>query len=280
LNPSAYIPGSTLGTDARRLFKDFGTIGQAGMSANQNYNSLQVAVKKRFSYGLSLNFAYTFAKALDTIPNGSTPNDIGADSSSPIPWYFPNSRALDYGPNGTDHKHRFVTSYVWMLPRLAHSSALLRSALGGWEFSGIMTLQSGDALTLLAGTDVSLTALGQDRVDVVAGRDAYAATSCGNTPGCAGWLNKAAFARPATGTFGNAGKGALRGPGSFGLDAGLSKNFALTERFRLQFRGEFFNALNHVNLGNPNTNFSAADFGLIRSVDSPRVGQLVLKLTF
>jgi hypothetical protein len=280
LNPSVYIPGSTLGTDARRIFTDFGTIGMGGMSANQNYNSLQVALKKRFSYGFTLNIAYTLAKALDTIPNGSSANDIGADSSSPIPWYLPNGRALDYGPNGTDHKHRFVASYVWMLPKLTHSHPLMRGLVGGWELSGIMTLQSGDALTLLAGTDVSLTALGQDRVDVVAGQNPYQATSCGATPGCAGWLNKNAFARPATGTFGNAGKGALRGPGSFGFDAGMSKNFAVTERLKLQFRGEFFNALNHVNLGNPNTTFSSADFGRIRSVDSPRVGQLVLKLSF
>src|SRR5204863_4492943 len=118
-----------------------------------------------------------------------------------------------------------VTSYVWMLPKLANSHPLMRAVVGGWELSGIVTLQSGDALTLLAGTDISLTALGQDRVDVVAGQDPYAATSCGATPGCAGWLNKSAFARPASGTFGNAGKGALRGPGLFGLDAGLSKNY-------------------------------------------------------
>src|SRR5581483_6654392 len=135
-----------------------------------------------------------------------------------------------------------------------------------------MTLYGGGALTLLAATDVSRTGLATGRVDVGAGQDTCQAASCGPTPGGAGWRDEAAFAKPATGTFGNAGKGALRGPGSFGVDAGMSKNFALNERLKLQFRGEFFNAMNHVNLGNPNTTFSSADFGRIRSVDSPRVG--------
>ena len=82
------------------------------------------------------------------------------------------------------------------------------------------------------------------------------------------------------GTFGTLGKGALRGPGSVTFDVGISKNFKLTESWKLQLRGEFFNAMNHVNPGNPNTNLSAAQFGKITGVDSPRVGQVALKVSF
>jgi hypothetical protein len=72
----------------------------------------------------------------------------------------------------------------------------------------------------------------------------------------------------------------LRGPGSIGFDAGLSKNFTLHESWKLQFRSEFFNVMNHVNPNNPNTALNSAQFGRITGVGTPRVGQLALKLTF
>jgi hypothetical protein len=288
LNPSLYIPGSSLGTDQRRIFQGYAAINMDSQSGNSSYNSLQVAVKKRLSYGVNLNLAYTYSKSIDDYPNGGGNADIGSDSSSAMPWYFANGRVLDRGPSGFDHRHRLVMSYVWMLPKLAHANSFVRAALGGWEFSGIMTLQTGDPLSVTAGYDRSLTGLGNDRANLVAGQPVYQSTVCGAAINCISWLNPAAFSGPknaggayiADGTFGNVGKGALRGPGSIGTDAGLSKNFTLHESWKLQVRGEFFNAINHVNPSNPNTALNNAQFGRITGVGSPRVGQVALKLAF
>ncbi len=280
LNPAQYIPGSTLGTDARRLFRGYGSIAMAGMSGNASYNSLQVAVKKRLSRGVNLSLAYTFSKGIDDYPEGGSNNDVGADGASALPWYFKNGRVLDRGPSGNDRRQRLALSYVWMLPKLGHMNRALRGVLGGWQLGGIMTAESGGGLTITAGQDFSKTGLNRDRGVLVAGQEIYSNTGCGATPGCTAWLNKAAFAQPATGTFGTLGKNALRGPGMIVFDANLSKNYALNERWKLQLRGEFFNATNHVNPNEPQQSLNSADFGVIRSVRAPRVGQVALKLSF
>jgi hypothetical protein len=288
LNPARYIPGSSLGTDQRRIFQGYAAINMDSQSGNSSYNSLQVAVKKRLSYGVNLNLAYTFSKSIDDYPNGGGNADIGSDSSSAMPWYFKNGRVLDRGPSGFDHRHRLVLSYVSLLPKLAHANPLLRAALGEWELSGILTLQTGDPLTVTTGYDRSLTGLGNDRADLISGQPVSSSTVCGTAINCISWFSPAAFSGPknaggsyiADGTFGNVGKGALRGPGSVGFDAGISKNFTLHESWKLQFRGEFFNAINHVHPNNPNTMLNSAQFGEITGVGAPRVGQLALKLTF
>jgi hypothetical protein len=288
LNPAQYIPGSALGTDQRRIFQQYGAINMDGQSGNASYNSLQVAVKKRLSHGVNLNVAYTYSKSIDDYPSGGGNADIGSDSVSVMPWYFRNGRGLDRGPSGSDRRHRLVMSYVWMLPSLSHANALLRGAVGGWQLNGITTLQSGDPLTVTTGFDRSLTGLGADRADLLLGQSVYNSNVCGGAFDCVSWLNPAAFSGPKNsrgvytgdGTFGDLGKGALRGPGSVTFDASISKNFKLTESWKVQLRGEFFNAMNHVNPSDPNTNLSAAQFGKITGVDSPRVGQVALKVSF
>jgi hypothetical protein len=153
--------------------------------------------------------------------------------------------------------------------------------------NGITTIQTGGPLTVSAGFDRSLTGLGGDRADL-AGGQIYDSNVCKGAFDCISWLNPAAFSGPVNsrgvftgdGTFGNIGKGALRGPGSVTFDVGISKNFKLTENSKLQLRGEFFNAMNHVNPNDPNTNLNAAQFGKITGVDSPRVGQVALKVSF
>jgi hypothetical protein len=151
--------------------------------------------------------------------------------------------------------------------------------IGGWQTTGITTLQSGGPLTVTAGSDVSGTALNNDR-GVLVKASPYGSNSCGTTTFCASWLDKTAFAQPAPGTFGNRGKGNYQGPGSFTWDMGLEKNIPLHDRFSLQFRAEFFNVFNRVNYGNPNTSASAAAFGTITSAGDPRIGQLAMKLKF
>jgi hypothetical protein len=133
-------------------------------------------------------------------------------------------------------------------------------------------------LTIVAGPDRSGTALGRDRA-VITGSP-YGPGACGTRAPCVDYLNAASFQLPPAGTFGNVGKGSLRGPDSVNWDIGLFKNIAVSERWRLQFRAEFFNAINRVNLGNPVASVNAGGFGSIQSAADPRIGQLALKIVF
>ncbi len=278
LNPAVYTPGSTLGTDARRVFKNFQFISLASQQGNAHYNSLQLSLQKRLSKGLTMQAAYTWSKSYDNLPYNASAGGPADGNSLVYPWYFQNADLLDRGPSDFDHQHRFVVSYVWQTPALKGSNALVRGVLGDWQFSGILQAQTGGPLTILAGKDQSQTGLNRERA-VVTSSNAYGA-GCGNSTACVNFLNPGAFALPALGGFGNAGKGALRGPGLFNWDAGLFKTIPIQERWRVQFRAEFFNVLNRANFNDPVNNMSSAGFGNIRAAQDPRIGQLALKLVF
>jgi hypothetical protein len=280
LNPATYIPGSTLSTDARRPFQPFGSIGQSTQDIDYSFESLQVTVQHQFSAGIQALANYTWAKSLDDMPYGQGVNNMKSNSDSPVPWTAPFRHNMDYGRSDFDRTHTFVLSYTWETPALAKSSGLSHYALGSWQLNGIITAETGQPLTILAGIDASKTGLNTDRA-VVLSNNVYGGNSCANAAPCVNFLNSSAFAVPATGTYGNAGKGAFTGPMLFNWDAGVFKRIPLgTERYNLQFRAEFFNILNHANFNNPTTNFSSASFGAMLSAHDPRIGQLALKLLF
>ena len=144
------------------------------------------------------------------------------------------------------------------------------------------------AVQYFAGTNPSGSGDGTDRVSLVGNPFAITKTRSGTS---VVYLNKAAFAAPAAGTYGNLGRNAIYGPGFFSVDPSLFKTFRLTERFSLQFRAEMFNALNWANLANPTATLTSASFGLIGNTKNgssapglgfgePRNTQLALKLTF
>ncbi|MBS1856841.1 MAG: TonB-dependent receptor [Acidobacteria bacterium] len=279
LNPAVYKAGNSASTDARRYFQPFGSISQASQDINSGFNSLQITVQKRYSKGSTILFNYTWSKSIDDLPYSQGITGVAQGGNSPIPWNFPGRHQWDRGPSEFDHTQRMVVSYVYELPKLAHHGALLRAIAGGWQWSGILTAQSGGPLTIMAGKDQSQTGLGTDRANYL-GPAAYGAGACGASGPCVPWLVPSAFGLPATGTFGSVGKGSLRGPNLVGLDTGIFKEFQLKERARFQFRGEFFNATNRVNFNNPNVTQSAGGFGSITSSGDPRIGQLALKLLF
>lgn len=280
LNPSVYIPGSTLSTDQRRIFPGYASISMDGQNATIHYDALQITARKQATRNLTVSAAYTFSKNLDDIPLGGNNNDVGNDSPATLPSYYPHFAAFDYGRGGQDHRHRLVASYVLLLPAFSQSNRLFNLLLGNRQTTGIVTLQSGGPLTVTAGVDRSGTGLGEDR-GVLLNRSApYGRTSCGITAYCVSWLNRTTFALPALGTFGDPGKGNYQGPGLFTWDMGLEKNVPLENRFALQFRAEFFNVFNRVNLNDPNTSVNAAAFGTITASGDPRIGQLAMKLSF
>src|SRR5712691_1236235 len=279
LNPAVYIPGSALSNDARRPFQPYTNIIQSTFSGNAWYNSLQMSLEKRLSHGFTILGNYTLSKSTDNVPFGTdntSPQLNAAIAQSP---YIANFKSLDKGPSDFDYRHVFVASYVWQLAALSKANPFLRVAAGGWQLSGIWSAQSAIPVSISAGQDRSQTGIGFDKGQLVA-LNAYGAGACQNRAPCVDKLNPSAFALPALGTYGNLSKGALRGPGLFNTDFGVSKAFTIREGFTANFRAEFFNFFNHSNFNGPVSSVSAAGFGGILSARDPRIGQLAIKLNF
>lgn len=284
LNPAVFTPGGNNGTgsNARRLFPGVGDVRAYMRDVNSSYNALQVTMQKRVSHGFSVLANYTWSKSLDDAPVGVHVNSGGIGPA--IPWNMPDSHRLEYGPSDWDRTNLFVVSYLWNLPSLSGSNRFVRAVLGNWGNTGIVTWQSGDPITVMAGADRSRTGSSADRAQIVPNVNPYGGDACqgliANGQACKNWLNPAAFALPALGTFGNVQKGSYRGPRYFDYDTNLFKDFPIHDRFVLQFRAEFFNVLNNTNYSDPNNSVTGQLGAILSANSSPRIGQLALKLKF
>jgi hypothetical protein len=270
LNPAVYGPGATVAnTQARRIYQAFGTIEDESTVGYSQYHSFQLTINKRLSRGFTLLAAYTFSK------------DIGltaAQGEGTLGTRDPNNWNLDKGLMPTDRPNILSISSVWQAPS-PRGNKFLKGAIGGWELTGIFTATSGAPLTVRAGVDRSLNGQGLDTADQVG--DWHISGSRSRAAEALQWFNTAAFALPALGTVGTSGIDILRGPAMSNLDLALFRNFSVKERLKFQFRAEFFNALNHTVLGNPNTTLTNATFGKILSTQTaPRIGELGLKFSF
>ncbi len=266
LNPTVYgSAGKT--TDARRMYyPTFSTITDQASTANSTYHALQITANKRLTHGLTVLANYTWSKMID---NGS-----GDAATSQNPFNY----SAEKGPSADDIPHRIVASFIYQTPSLAKRGWLMREIAGGWEINGIAMLQSSGPFSITSGKDNSGTAINSDRPDVVG--DWSIPDGRSKNDMIMQYFNTAAFRQNAAGTFGNAGRNILRGEFRQSLDMGAIKNFPISERHKLQFRSEFFNVLNHANLGAPNGNLANVSFGRITTASSPRVIQLALKYMF
>ena len=283
INPAVYIPGSTLSTTARRIYKGFAQIYENSSSGGSRYNSLQLTLQKRLSRGFTVLGNYTWSKSVDDVPTGTdavTP-DVGATYA--LPATMPNFRKLDMGPSEFDYQQVFTTSYVWVLPSLSGRNEAIKGLVGGWEVNGIVSLQSGAPFAVLAGVDQSMTNINYDRA-VLTGQPIYSSTrSCGTAASCVKYLNTAAFALPAVGTFGTVGKATAWGPGLANWDMASTKTFPVWERTKLQFRAEYFNVFNHPSFANPALSVSGGGFGTVTALNAntnSRIAQFALKILF
>ena len=266
LNPGLY-DGSERPLDERRPMAPwFSSVRNQTSIGNSTYHSLQLTFERRFAGGLSVLANYTFSKLLD---DASSDNDMPAD-----PW---NIRA-EKGRSDFDMTHRFVASFVWNLPGLRWLGRPGRTAFRGWQLNGIVVAHSGRWLTVVSGLDNSGSGVNQDRADLVG--DPALPPGRPRRELVRQYFNIAAFAPNPPGTFGTAGRNIVQGPGLFVINLGAIKGFPLGEQRRLEIRAEFFNLLNRVNLGNPNTNLSSTRFGYITTAGEPRVIQLAAKFVF
>jgi len=275
--PSALPPGLPF---VPRPVQQFDEINTIESRASSNYHSLQARLQQRLSAGLAMLASYTWSKSIDDASNFFP--------SAGDPNYPQNSYDLraERGRSNFDIAHRLSVSYVYDLPigkgrqYLADSGAW-STVLTGWQTSGIVTLQTGRPFTVAllrefdnSGTGISALGFGaNDRPNVVGN-----AELSNRTPEA--WFNTSAFVFPPQGTFGNAGRNILDGPGFQSVNASLSKNTSLSERFNLQFRAEVFNLFNHPNLNLPDNFLGSPTFGSITSARDPRHIQFGLKLLF
>ncbi len=231
-----------------------------------NYNAMQFQVRRRARAGLTLLANFVWSKAIDNVSTSTANNSVIRN---------PFDLNADRGPSDTDVGKTLNVAAVYSLPSPRLSNGVLRGLIGGWQTNGILTARTGLPLTVVTGRDNSLSAVGLDHPDVV-GSSARRAGADQRLE----WFNVAAFVPNNPGSFGNAGRNIIRGPGIVSLDLSLFKNFALTEWLKLQARGEAFNAMNHANLGNPIVSLANRNIGQVQVAGNPRVLQIALKLMF
>ena len=266
-------------------------ITAANTGGNVGYNSLQVSAEQRVRYGLTLLFNYTWSKTLDNMPWNQAATSIGANNSFVYPITAPNFKRLDHGPADFDHRNVTALSYVYSMPRLLHDApGPVRYLANDWETSGLFQYRSGDPLTVFSGSSNN-SGSGQSRDRAVETGAAYGGNVCGTSANCGSYLNTASFTNNPAGTFGTFVKGSLVGPHYVDWDLSIARKFPIGERATLRFQAEYFNLLNHTNLGDPGTTVGSSTFGKITSTspqnwagtapqNDPRIAQLSLKLIF
>jgi hypothetical protein len=275
------VAGRPLPAAFLREYSGFNNVRIFSNGATSNYHSLQVSGNRRYARGLQFGASWTWSKAM-----GYADTDQGSLVSTLV-----NPRVWNYGRSGFDRTHIVKLNWMWDVPRASRvwKNAVVRKALDDWQISGITSFVSGApsgiGATLTYTTDISGSPTDTAARVVLIGKPTLPKSERTFSRN----FNTEAFAPPAIGTFGNGAKDLVRGPGINNWDISVFKKISLpTERVKLQFRGELYNAFNH-------TQFSAFDtaarfdqqgrqtnarFGEFTSARQPRRMQLALRLSF
>lgn len=265
---NAVPPGQYSNLQAALPYPDLGPIVLYQNKGAVWYNGFTAMWERKFSDGLGFVASYAYSKTML--------DNTGADTVDQVQPFTPAGYLRGRSPY--DRTNIATISGVYDLPfgrgrkYLANSNTLLNGVTGGWEFTSIVSYESGDPLSF----DVPGATLGNGfdtRPNLVG--DPHLSNQGPHL-----WFNPAAFAAPPKYTYGNSGMGIMNGPGNFEMDTGLLKNFHFTESKYVQFRWEMFNALNHVNYSDPVTTIGVGSTGEIFSAGPARVMQFALKLYF
>ena len=272
LDPNCAADGTCNNFDARRrYFPNFGLsqgLYETCNCDNSSYHAMQIKVQKRASHGLDFLVTYTYGKAMVN-------SETGGAFSNNLAWW------QDHGPANYDRAQTLTIGHVWELPfgRGRHfgssTSRAVDMVLGGWDFSGVSTFESGLPFT----PTVSNAPL------VFADLNSVRADEIGNpsvpNPGANLWFNPNAFTYPQDpGRNGDVHHNSFRGPKLANLDLSLGKVFTIAEGKTLEFKWENFNAANHVNLANPNGTVDVSGAGQITAAAAMRQMQFGLHLHF
>ena len=261
-------------------FPEYCSVYEGGPSVGtSSYRALEVTYKHRWQSGLDVNASYTFSRFMDDVQGSSG-------------WAFPGSGsnnlnsynlAPDYSVDVTNVPHRLVVTYVYELPvgKGKHFgndwSRAIDSVLGGWAWSGVLTAESGLPISIQPAVNNVGFGFNQ-RPNIVPGVNPIPQNQSIND-----WLDPAAFSQPAAFTFGDAPRffSNIHGPKYFDWDMGIQKWWTIREAMRVQFRLEMFNALNHPDFFQPDTNLGDGPrFGTITSAYQARTVQFAGKFYF
>jgi hypothetical protein len=265
--PVVGVTDANVNRPYRQLAPALRTIGQVQSTGTLDYNALLVKFQRRFANNFSFLNSYTWGKAID----------LNSDNDGNVTLTNVYDPQYNRGPADYDIKHTFSSSWVYELPWAREK------AYGGWQVSGILLLRSGLPLTVTTAQGVQSTGTGNRPNRICDGNLP--------NPTIDRWFDTSCFVPTAdiTGTYGDAGRGIIRGPGSFNIDASLIKNTRLG-RYNTEVRIEAFNLLNHPQFGNPNTTIGNAAVGTISTMLSnpscslcgttERQIQLALKVRF
>jgi hypothetical protein len=278
-------PGATLGIQPRRPDQSFGAITWVDPAGIQTYNGLSVRLEHRFAKGLYALNSFTWSKSLGDTEQAL---EYGSGYYAANPQNIYNLKA-ERGPSSLDVKFIDTTTVVYQLPLGkgrkfgAAWNPVLNGVLGGWEVNLINTANTGTPLDVAYTPSSANDVTGRipDYRGEAIMRPNVAPASGQPNDQINHYYGNYTFSGPsASAPFGNSGRNAYRGPSFWQADFGVNKTFPIRERFNLQFRSEFFNLLNHTNLGIPDSNISDAAFGTIRSTFPARQIQFALKLLF
>lgn len=283
----ANLPGQTLGIQPRRPDQSFGAITWVDPAGISTYNGLAARVEHRFSHGLYFLNSFTWSKALGDSEQ-ALETASGQALANPQNIY---NLAAERGPSSFDVAVINTTSFVYQLPFGkgrqfgAKWNAVLDGIAGGWEINTINTANTGLPVNVVYAPAAANDVTG--RIPDYRGEAVMRPNVVGNPTDLRGtnmldhYFDGAAFAIPSpSAPFGNSGRNAYRTPNFNQWDLGVDKTFRIHEDIGLQFRSEFFNALNHTNFGFPDATVTDAAFGTIRQTYPARQVQFALKLMF
>jgi hypothetical protein len=279
--PNNFMPGTCATTACKggiRPYPSLGVVNYNIFGGVTQYNGLQVSLDYRRNSVAQADLYYTYASQNQTW--GSTASNGNGQST----LQDPNDGKSSRGPSSGFIRNRVTGVFLLNppVPSFAAGSTIGRAALGGWGIQGVVTMNGGQALNVLANKDLVRNGYtAGTRPDHVPGTSYYGQGD--NAAGYAVWLNAAAFDvnTPYNAhRYGNLGFDAIRGPNSVNLDGSIIKHIPIYREQHLDFRFELFNALNHANLGNPNTTVGNPNFGLVTTRSDSRKIQFGVKYAF
>jgi hypothetical protein len=291
-NISALFSNNNADYNTRTPYLGFHSIRQTENLQSSHYNGFQAQIHSQIRNGLQLQAAYTLSRAIDPATGNNGVGDLNNYDN-------PYNLNYDSGPSGLDRSQIAFVNFIYDIPFLKNSSSkLLKSTVGGWQVSGIVTLQTGEPIhiseggihncaqtssasdpkcagSLLGTGNISSIIPNADNRPNISGSVSYPKTA-------KSWFAKGAFSPTAAGTWGNLPFNSIRGPGRQNWNVALFKSFLFSESrgSKLEFRAEFFNVFNHTEFNNVSNSFTNGDFGAITSAHDPREIQLGLKAYF
>jgi hypothetical protein len=283
LNAPVYDYSKTLAqnrstTQQRRPRPEFSNLNVFTTGDNSSYNAFQMSLNKRFSRGFSILNSYTWSKHIDD----NVSFNINVEQMiAPDPYHL-KSR----GPADDDHRHRWVSSFVWQAPNMKRltDNRALAMMLGHWQLGGILTLQSGMPFTIQSSTDTLASEPSSgpaSRADQIGKIQLSSDRTRGEK--IAQYYDRTAAKDAAPGTIGNMGRNVMFGPGYANVNVSVTRGFPLPKRegARVEFRFEAFNLLNSPHLGQPEARLGRSNTATISSTSSDaRILQFALKLAF